>query len=184
MPRYIASMTDKPKLNPITKLVLDLGPLLLFFYVNSKPALFAPLLRPFLPDNLITGEHTGIFTATAIFIPAILIALAVGYALTRHLPLMPVITAIIVAFGKSLLGLVFDQVLQLTDEGWRKLTLRWGLFFLALAVLNELVWRTQSTDFWVTFKVFIVVPLTFVFAGLQYWLLQKYAPPEQAGAKD
>jgi intracellular septation protein len=212
-------MTDKPQLNPITKLVLDLGPLLLFFYVNSKPALFAPLLRPFLPDNLITGEHAGIFTATAIFIPAILIALAVGYALTRHLPLMPVITAIIVvvfggltlilqdetfiklkptiiyvlfgvvllgglAFGKSLLGLVFDQVLQLTDEGWRKLTLRWGLFFLALALLNELVWRTQSTDFWVTFKVFIVVPLTFVFAGLQYWLLQKYAPPERAGAKD
>src|SRR6185295_2691504 len=93
-------MTDKPKLNPITKLVLDLGPLLLFFYVNSKPALFAPLLRPFLPDHLITGEHAGIFAATAIFIPAILLALAVGYVLTRHLPLMPLVTAVIVVvFG-------------------------------------------------------------------------------------
>jgi intracellular septation protein len=84
------------------------------------------------------------------------------------------------AFGKSLLGLVFDQVLHLTDEGWRKLTLRWGVFFLTLAVLNEIVWRTQSTDFWVSFKVFGVAPLTFVFAGLQYWLLQKYAAPEPA----
>jgi intracellular septation protein len=212
-------MTEKPQLNPLTKLALDLGPLLLFFFVNSRPALFAPLLKPFLPDALLSGEHAGIFTATAIFIPAILLALAAGYVLTRHLPLMPVITAIIVVvfggatlifqdetfiklkptiiyvlfggvllgglvFGKSLLGLVFDQVLHLTDEGWRKLTLRWGVFFLALAVLNEIVWRTQSTDFWVSFKVFGVAPLTFVFAGLQYWLLQKYAAPDSADAKD
>ena len=68
------------------------------------------------------------------------------------------------AFGKPLLGMVFDSVFNLTEEGWRKLTMRWALFFLALAVLNEIVWRTQSTDFWVNFKVFGVVPLTFVFA--------------------
>ena len=144
-----------------------------------------------------------------------MVALGIGYALTRHLPLMPLITAIIVivfggltlflqnetfiklkptiiyvlfgaalliglAFGKPLLGLVFDSVFHLTDEGWRKLTLRWALFFLALAVLNEIVWRTQSTDTWVTFKVFGVVPLTFVFAAFQYPLLQKYAAPEPA----
>ncbi len=88
------------------------------------------------------------------------------------------------AFGKSLLGLVFDSVFHLTDEGWRKLTLRWALFFLALAVLNEIVWRTQSTDTWVTFKVFGVLPLTFVFAALQYPLLQKYAAPEPAESKE
>ncbi len=64
------------------------------------------------------------------------------------------------AFGKPLLGIVFDSVFDLTEEGWRKLTWRWALFFLALAVLNEIVWRTQSTDFWVSFKVFGVVPLT------------------------
>ncbi len=75
---------------------------------------------------------------------------------------------------------MFDSVFHLTDEGWRKLTLRWALFFLALAVLNEIVWRTQSTDIWVTFKVFGVLPLTFVFAALQYPLLQKYAAPEPA----
>ena len=84
------------------------------------------------------------------------------------------------AFGKPLLGMVFDSVFHLTDEGWRKLTLRWALFFFALAVLNEIVWRTQSTDFWVSFKVFGVLPLTFVFAALQYPLLKKYAAPEKA----
>ena len=82
------------------------------------------------------------------------------------------------AFGKPLLGMVFDSVFHLTDEGWRKLTVRWALFFLALAVLNEIVWRTQTTDVWVSFKVFGVVPLTFVFAALQYPLLTKYAAPE------
>ena len=79
--------------------------------------------------------------------------------------------------------MVFDSVFHLTDEGWRKLTLRWALFFLALAVLNEIVWRTQSTDTWVTFKVFGVMPLTFLFAALQYPLLTKYAAGS-AGTKE
>ena len=209
----------KPQLNPTVKLVLDLGPLLVFFLANSRPALFAPLLRPFLSEALLSGPHAGIFTATAIFIPTVVLALGIGYALTRHLPLMPLITAIIVivfggltlffqnetfiklkptiiyvlfgaalliglAFGKPLLGLVFDSVFHLTDEGWRRLTLRWALFFLALAVLNEIVWRTQSTDTWVTFKVFGVLPLTFVFAAFQYPLLQKYAAPEPTESKE
>ena len=66
----------------------------------------------------------------------------------------------------------------MTEEGWRKLTLRWALFFLMLALLNEIVWRTQTTDVWVGFKVFGVVPLTFLFAALQYPLLTKHAAPE------
>jgi len=77
--------------------------------------------------------------------------------------------------GKPLLALVFDSMFDLTEEGWRKLTWRWALFFFLLAVLNEIVWRTQSTDFWVSFKVFGVLPLTFIFAAFQYPLLQKYA---------
>jgi len=210
-------MTEKKQLNPLLKLVLDLGPLVLFFWANSKPALFAPLLAPWLPDNLVTGERAGIFTATAVFMVAVLIALVVSYALTRHLPMMTLVTAVIVvvfggltlalhnelfiklkptiiyvlfggvligglAFGKPLLGIVFDQMFHLNDEGWRKLTLRWALFFFGLAVLNEIVWRTQSTDTWVTFKAFGVLPLTFIFAAFQYPLLQKYAAqpaPEQ-----
>lgn len=193
-------MTPKAQLNPALKLVLDLGPLLLFFAANSR---------------------FGIFVATALFMAAIVAALGISYALTRHLPLMPVVTAVVVlvfgtltlvlhdelfikvkptiiytlfggtlliglAFGKSLLGVVFDSVFHLTEEGWRKLTWRWSLFFLALALLNELVWRTQTTNVWVSFKVFGVMPLTFIFAALQYPLLHKYAlhpKPAEAGSQ-
>jgi intracellular septation protein len=203
----------KPQLNPTLKLLLDLGPLVLFFLANSRPALFLPLVSPILPADIASSERTGIFVATAVFMVAIVIAFVVSYVLTRHLPVMPLVTAIIVlvfgsltlvlhdelfiklkptiiyllfgavllgglAFGKPLLGVVFDSVFHLTDEGWRKLTLRWALFFFALAVLNEIVWRTQTTDVWVSFKVFGVVPLTFLFGALQYPLLMKYAAPE------
>jgi intracellular septation protein len=200
----------KPQLHPALKLALDLGPLLLFFLANSRPALFLPLVAPILPAEVAAGERAGIFVATAVFMAAIVIALGVSYALTRHLPAMPLVTALIVlvfgsltlvlhdelfiklkptiiyvlfggtllaglAFGKSLLGILFDSVFDLTEEGWRRLTFRWALFFFALAILNEIVWRTQSTDFWVSFKVFGVVPLTFLFGALQYPLLTKYA---------
>jgi len=182
-------MSERPKLNPMVKLALDLGPLVLFFFANSR---------------------YGIFTATAAFMVAVLAALLVSYVMTRRLPIMPVVTAIVVVvfggltlilhdatfikvkptiiyalfgaillgglvFNKSLLGVVFDSLFQLSDEGWRKLTLRWALFFLALAVLNEVVWRNVSTDTWVTFKVFAVVPLTILFGALQVPLLKRYA---------
>ena len=205
--------TAKPQLNPTLKLVLDLGPLVLFFLANSRPALFLPFVSPFLPADIASGERVGIFVATAVFMVAIVVAFVVSYALTRHLPVMPLVTAVIVlvfgsltlvlhdelfiklkptiiyvlfgivllgglAFGKSLLGVVFDSVFHLNAEGWRKLTLRWALFFFVLAILNEIVWRTQTTDVWVSFKVFGVVPLTFLFGALQYPLLTKYAAPE------
>jgi intracellular septation protein len=179
----------KPQLNPFVKIALDLGPLVLFFFANSR---------------------FGIFTATATFMVAVLAALAASYVLTRRLPIMPVVTAIIVLvfggltlilhndtfikikptiiyalfgavllgglfFNKPLLGMVFDSLFHLTEEGWRKLTWRWAIFFFALAVLNEIVWRNVSTDAWVDFKVFGVVPLTFLFGALQVPLLKKYA---------
>src|SRR5664279_2337411 len=182
-------MAAKKQLNPILKLVLDIGPLVLFFAANSK---------------------FGIFAATGAFMVAVLIALTVSYAMTRHVAIMPVVTAVIVlvfggltlflhddlfiklkptiiyvlfggtllagiALDKPFLSIMFDQMFHLTAEGWRKLTWRWALFFLALAVLNEIVWRTQTTDFWVSFKLFGVVPLTFLFGGLQYPLLVKYS---------
>ena len=206
-------MPAKSQLSPGLKLVLDLGPLLLFVVANARPALFAPLLAPFLAPELLAGEHAGIFTATAVFIPAALMTVAIGYVLTRHLPVMPLVTAAVVlvfggltlalqdetfiklkptiiyvlfggallgglAFRKPLLGMVFDSVFHLTDEGWRKLTLRWALFFFAMAILNEIVWRTQSTTFWVNFKLLGALPFTFVFGALQYPLLTKYAAPE------
>jgi intracellular septation protein len=182
-------MTEKPQLNPMLKLALDLGPLLLFFVANSR---------------------YGIFTATATFMVAVLAALAVSYVMTRQLPIMPVVTAVIVVvfggltlilhdatfikvkptiiyalfgavligglvFKKPLLGVLFDSLFHLTEEGWRRLTLRWAIFFFALAALNEIVWRNASTDLWVDFKVFVVVPLTFIFGALQVPLLRKYA---------
>jgi intracellular septation protein len=83
------------------------------------------------------------------------------------------------AFGKSLLGYVFDAAFRLTDEGWRKLTLRWGIFFLALAVLNEIVRIYASTDLWVDFKVFGVLPLTFLFALAQVPLISRTSLDEE-----
>jgi intracellular septation protein len=77
-------------------------------------------------------------------------------------------------FRKPLLQIVLDSVFDLDEEGWRKLTLRWALFFFALAVLNEIVWRTQTTDFWVSFKVFGIMPLTIAFALAQTPLLLRH----------
>jgi intracellular septation protein len=188
--------TSKPQLNPLLRILLDLGPLVLFFFANSR---------------------YGIFAATATFMVAVLAALAVSYAMTRHLPIMPVVTAIVVVvfggltlilhdatfikvkptiiyalfgavllgglfFNKPLLGVVFDSLFQLTEEGWRKLTWRWAIYFAVLAVLNEIVWRNFSTNVWVDFKVFGVTPLTFVFAALQTPLLKRYTvEPAAAG---
>jgi intracellular septation protein len=206
-------MTKKAPINPLLKLALEMGPLILFFFANSRPALFLPVVGPLLPEA-VSGEKVGIFVATAVFMVAILVSLAVSYALTRHLPVMAMVTAVVVVvfgtltlvlhddtfikmkptiiyvlfggillgglvFNKPLLAMVFDSVFDLTDEGWRKLTLRWAVFFLALAVLNEIVWRTQTTDFWVSFKVFGVLPLTFLFAALQFPLLQKHATEKE-----
>ena len=67
-------------------------------------------------------------------------------------------------FGRSFIAIMFDQMFNLTPQGWRILTVRWALWFFAMAVLNEIIWRTQTTDFWVGFKVFGMVPLTMLFA--------------------
>jgi intracellular septation protein len=84
------------------------------------------------------------------------------------------------AFGKPLLPYALDTVFELDEAGWWKLTLRWGLFFFVLAALNEVVWRTQSTDFWVAFKVWGVMPLTMIFALAQTPLLMKHGPKDDS----
>ncbi len=83
------------------------------------------------------------------------------------------------AFGRPLLPYVLDSVFRLTDEGWRQLTLRWGVFFFVLAAINEVVWRMFSTDFWVAFKVWGTMPLTMIFAMAQIGLLQRHALPDE-----
>ncbi len=198
---------DRAEINPFLKLALDIGPLILFFLANAR----GERLAQSWPAIAALGKP--IFFATAVFIAAILISLAVSYGLTRRLPLMPFVTAIVVvifggltlwlqnetfiklkptiiyllfgavllgglAFGESFLGYVFDAVFKLDEEGWRRLTIRWGLFFLPLAVLNEVVWRSFSTDVWVSFKVFGFLPLTFVFALLQMPLINRHSLAE------
>ena len=185
----------RAELNPLLKLALELGPLVVFFFSNAR---------------------FGIFAATGIFMVVTLVALSVSWWLTRRLAIMPVITGIVILifggltillqdeifikmkptivntlfgttllvglwFGRALLGYVFDSVFRLDDEGWRKLTLRWGLFFFALAALNEVIWRNFSTDFWVSFKVFGIMPLTILFTLSQMPLIQRHALPEEPG---
>jgi intracellular septation protein len=185
-------MNDKPakhKLNPTFKLALDFGPLVVF---------------------VIAYARFDIFVATAVFMAATVVAMAVSYALTRHVTVMLVVTSIVILvfgtltlvlhnetfiklkptiiytlfaatlfggylFNKPLLAIVFDAMVHLTDEGWRKLTLRWAAFFLVMAVVNEVVRLTQTTQFWVNFKLFGFPPLTFLFAAAQYRLLMRYA---------
>jgi intracellular septation protein len=182
---------QKKKLDPWLKVALELGPLIVFFVVNGK---------------------FGIFYATGVLMAGVLLTLAVSWAITRHLPAMPVVTAILVLifggltvflqnetfiklkvtilysmfgatligalyFGKLLLPIVFDMAIHISDEGWRKLTWRWGLFFFFLAGLNEVVRRILTTDDWVNFKVFGILPLTILFAIAQAPLIMKHEIP-------
>jgi intracellular septation protein len=199
----IETAEEPHRLNPLAKLALELGPLVLFFFANAYS------------DRFGFAENRRIFAATGIFIVATLVALAIHYALVRKLPIMPLVSGVVVVvfggltlflqdevfiklkptivncmfglallwgymFNKPLLQIVLDSVFELTDEGWRKLTLRWALFFFVLAALNEIVWRTQTTDTWVSFKVFAIMPLTVVFALAQTPLLLRYEVKKDA----
>lgn len=194
-------MTPPPETKPgakdseqsvATKLLIELGPLLVFFGVNAA---------------------YGIFAGTGAFMAATVISLGLAWWLYHKVPVMPLVSAVIVlAFGgltlylhdetfiklkptivytmfavlllaglvarKHLLALLFGPVFNLTDEGWRKLTLRWAVFFVAMAVLNEFVWRNFSTDTWVSFKAFGFLPITFLFAMAQVPLMQRYGVAE------
>ncbi|MGJ8572936.1 MAG: septation protein A [Hoeflea sp.] len=196
--------------HPLLKLVLELGPLLVFFFANARGEWIAEQV-PFLAD--IGGP---IFVGTACFMIATAVALSVSWILTRTLPIMPLLSGIIVLvfgaltlwlqdetfikvkptiintmfggillvgllFGKSFLGYVFDSAFKLDAEGWRILTFRWGVFFLVMAVVNEVIWRNFSTDFWITFKVWGNMPLSIVFTLLQLPLMQRHALPEETG---
>jgi intracellular septation protein len=194
-------MAEQQKLNPTLKLVFDIGPLVLFFVANARFGIFAGT-GVFMAAVVIALIATYVMTHRWPIMPvvsAVIVVVFGGLTLVLHdetsIKVKP--TVIYALFGgvllggyifdKPLLAIVFDSMFHITEEGWRKLTLRWTVFFFALAVLNELIWRTQSTDFWVNFKLFGFVPLTFVFAALQYRLLMRYAvepaPAEAATAE-
>jgi len=191
-------------INPVLKLALELGPLLVFFFANARGAWLAATV----PALAALGGP--LFVATALFMLATFIALAASWALTRTIPVMPLVSGVVVAvfgsltlwlhdetfikmkptiinalfgvvllgglaFGRPLLAYVFDAAFRLTETGWRQLSLRWGLFFLVLAALNEIVWRNFSTDVWVAFKVWGTMPLTVAFMLGQMRLIQRHA---------
>lgn len=88
------------------------------------------------------------------------------------------------AMGKPIMKQLFDGAFNLTDKGWMVLTVRWGLFFVFLGVINEVVWRNFSTDFWVSFKLFGVMPLTMIFGIAQIPVLTKHAPKTETEAAE
>ncbi|MEQ8452537.1 MAG: septation protein A [Nitratireductor sp.] len=203
--------SDDPKrkpMNPLLKLVLELGPLVVFFFANARGEWLAELF----PALAAFGGP--IFIATGLFMIATALSLGVSWLLVRTLPIMPLISGVVVfvfgaltlwlqddtfikmkptivnslfaavllgglLFGRSLLGYVFDQAFKLDAEGWRKLTFRWGLFFVFLALVNEIVWRSFSTDIWVAFKVWGIMPITLIFTFSQMPLIMRHSLDDQ-----
>lgn len=175
-------------MNPLVKLAVDLGPLVVFFLGNS---------------------YFGIYYATAMFMAATLISLGLSYAIEHKLSPMPIVTGIVVTVfggltiwladdlfiklkptivnsifasilitglltGRLFLKFLLDSALQMNDDAWKNFTYRWIGFFIFLAILNEVVWRTQTTDFWVGFKLWGVFPITILFAIAQTPFLLKH----------
>jgi intracellular septation protein len=124
----------------------------------------------------------GLLPATAALIAATLAALAVTLEDETFIKMKPTIVQVIFSLvllgglmaGKPLLKPLLGAAWQMDEAGWHKLTLRFAVFFAAMAGLNEAVWRTQTTDVWVTFKVFGILGLTVVFAASQIYLLQRH----------
>jgi intracellular septation protein len=188
-------MTTKSPINPALKLALELGPLLVFFIANAHWNVFvgtAAFMAAVVVALLVSYSLTRSVPMMALLSTVVVIVFG-GLTLILHdamfIKLKPTIIYTLfgtillagLAFGRPLLTIVFHEVFELTPEGWRKLTIRWALFFLAMAVLNEIVWRTQSTDVWVTFKAFGVLPLTALFAALQYPLVTRHELPSTPG---
>lgn len=191
-------------MSPMTKLALEMGPLVIFFFTNYR----GEWLIKNVP--LFSGFDKPIFPATAVFMAAIVISLIISWWIARKIPVMPLVSGIFVLlfgaltlwlhddvfikmkptilnflfafilfgglfFKKSLLGYVFDSAFQLDKEGWRKLTVRWAWFFVFLAVINEIIWRNFSSNFWTNFKVFGVMPITILFMIMQIPLIIKHS---------
>lgn len=200
----------RKELSPLLKLALELGPLGVFFLFNARGEQISnafPVLQELgKPIFVATAAFMVAITISLVaslwltrrlpIMPLVSGAVVLVFgALTLWLhddlfiKLKPTIVNCLfgtvllggLLFGKSLLGYVFDSAFRLNDEGWRKLTFRWGLFFFVLAALNEIVWRNFSTDFWVNFKVFGMMPITFLFTMTQLPLIQKHAVGDDTG---
>lgn len=193
----IESIPPRRHLPPLAKLALEMGPLVLFFLTNAFGERFG------LSGDQATYMAIGLFVGATVvslaihfallrrvpimpLVSGVVVLVFGGLALALRDKTFFVIKPTIVNglfgvillgglfFRKSLLSVVLDSVFALSEEGWRQLTLRWGVFFLFLAALNEVVWRTQDYEFWVKFKVFGIMPITVLFALAQTPLLMRY----------
>jgi len=181
-----------PGANQVAKLVIDLGPLLVFFaaYVAggiywATGALMVAMLVALVAARVVLRHISPTMLATAILVEGFG-AMTLWLQDPSFIKMKPTIVNIIfaavllggLALGKPLLKLLLGEALRLTDEGWRQLTIRWAVFFLALAGLNEFIWRNLSEATWASFKVFGMLPLTMVFFALQLGLIRRHALPE------
>ncbi len=199
----MASTPESAAMPPFLKLALELGPLVAFFVLFNQ---FQHL-----------GDVDALIYATVGFIAALLLSLAVTYAMTREVSRMAMVTTVVVLVtggltvwlrddvfikmkptlinglfalvlgfglwrGRSYLKLLIGELLPITDEGWLKLTRNWALFFAAMAVLNEIVWRSFSTETWVDVKTFGYLPITLAFTLSQGGLIAKHSVEEDAEA--
>src|SRR5215471_3340037 len=180
------------------KLAIELGPLLVFFGTNTAAGIYAGTAA-FMAATLVSVVVAWLRYHKVPVMPLVsgVIVLVFG-GLTLYLrdetfiKLKPTIVysmfALLLGAGllakKPMLELLLGPAFNLTEEGWRKLTMRWALFFLAMAALNELIWRNVSTDAWVSFKAFGFLPLTFLFAVAQVPLMQRHEPLAETAPED
>ena len=192
-------MTDEPHKNngqpqdlrgQLLKLLVEVGPLVVFFVMNARAGIFwgtgafmVAIVISLIASRILFGRVPVMPLVTGVFV-LVFGGLTLWLQDEHFIKIKPTLVNALFAgalftgllAGRSLLKIVFGEVFRLTDEGWRKLTFRWACFFTFLAVLNEVVWRSFSTDVWVSFKVFGIMPLTMIFAIAQMGLLKQHEP--------
>ncbi|MDC0193110.1 septation protein A [Pelagibacteraceae bacterium] len=170
------------------KILIDIGPLAVFFIFYTRSGLQASIL-PFMVATVIAVLFSYILEKKIPIMPTVGAGIVLLFGgLTIYFDndvffkMKPTIINLLFAvilyggilINKPLLKYLLGAALKLEEVGWKILTQRWIGFFIALAVLNEIVWRTQSTDVWVNFKVFGILPITFIFTMTQFPLIKKY----------
>ncbi|WP_339857910.1 septation protein A [Thalassospira alkalitolerans] len=183
-------------MNQFTKLALEMGPLILFFTINATTNNLMTATAIFVAATAVALVVSFVIARTIPVMPLIGGAFVIVFGgLTLYLDndlfikIKPTIVNLLFASilfggllaGKLFLKLVLESAFKATDEGWRILTWRWSLFFVVLAVVNEIVWRNFSTDTWVAFKVWGIMPLTMLFGMAQVPILMKHQLPEEEG---
>ena len=176
-------------MNSFIKLFIDIGPLAVFFIYYKVSGDLIDAILPLMLATIISVVISYILEKKITIMPTLGAGIVVIFGgLTIifdnkiFIFMKPTIINIIFAailYGgiilkKPLLKYLLGSALKLEEEGWSILTQRWAAFFIALAVLNEIVWRTMSEEFWVNFKVFGILPITFIFTMTQFPLIKKY----------